>query len=75
MEKPIIGSGTNSCFHHKLKGRKLPNKEDITGLKGGHSGLPKLDSSLVDLLGPFDFHMPALITKTVNVYIKAWLRK
>lgn len=42
-EKPIIGIGTNSCFHHGLKGRKLLNKEDITGLKGGHCGVLKLD--------------------------------
>lgn len=26
---PTAGSGKNSCFHHKLKGRKRPNKEDI----------------------------------------------
>lgn len=44
-EKPIIG--TNSCFHHGLKGRKLLNKEDITGLKRGHCGVTKL--SLVGL--------------------------
>lgn len=33
---PTAGSGKNSCFHHKLKGRKRPNKEDITRLKGGN---------------------------------------
>lgn len=53
--KPIIGSGTNSCFHHMLKGRKLPNKEDITGLKGGHQSC-KLNLSLVSLLlEPLEF--------------------
>lgn len=32
--KPIIGSGTSSCFYHRLKGRKLPNKEDLTVAEG-----------------------------------------
>lgn len=31
--KPITGSGTNSCFHHDLKGRKPLNKDIQTTLK------------------------------------------
>lgn len=54
-EKPIIGCGTNSCFHHRLRGRKLPNKDDITGLKGGHHGDLKLDF----LLEPLEFYRSA----------------
>lgn len=38
-EKPITGSGTNRCFHHGIKGRKLPNKEDTTRLKERHPGV------------------------------------
>lgn len=49
-KKAINGGGTNSCFHYRLKGRKLLNKEDITGPKGGHHGVLKLDSSPVGLL-------------------------
>lgn len=36
-DKPIIGSGTNSCFHHRLKGRKLPNKKRQQGWREGTS--------------------------------------
>lgn len=62
VEKPIIGSGTNSCFHHRLKGRKLLNKEEVTGLKGGHCGVLKLDLSLLGLLlEPLEIYSPALI--------------
>lgn len=57
-EKAITGSGTNSCFHHRLKGRKLPNKDNITELKGGHHGVLKL--GLVGLLlEPVEFYGPA----------------
>lgn len=31
--KSITGSGTNSCFHHTLQGRKLPNKDIPTVLE------------------------------------------
>lgn len=35
-DKPIIGTGVNSCFGQRLKGKKAPNKDRITGLKRGH---------------------------------------
>lgn len=38
-DKPIIGTGVNSCFGQRLKGRKTPNKDGITRQKMSHQGL------------------------------------
>lgn len=34
-DKPVIGTGVNSCLGQRLKEKKAPNKDRITGLKKG----------------------------------------
>lgn len=38
-DRPIIGSGINSCFGQRLKGRKAPNKDGLPGLMRVHRSL------------------------------------